>query len=809
MRTNTDIGLVTTQFNCSELILYNFKSRLTKTSHASMHLHVALNTRLRVFGAMSRQDSGVGPMSHCLIMPDQEEPICYLERFDARSRVIEVSTTCKQPGEREILDTLRAKIQSSNRHIHMIMLSLTNAIHHNIEQTIGVACIYRVGWLLTQGKVQILNAGRKVVDSRVSMVDSVLWILQVRRRQQRTREVLGAARLIFEALRARGNAEKAMVKGNVTHAVGFAKSANIALEVPGDIRLSLLGTVRDQMRTIPEVLSSEIDATIKRMIESHSEFNEHHTADIIVAYISLQVTEEKPLRQATFSKIATSLALRFSDCAIRFIKQANSADNMRNFAALVCSSVMKTVQTVKMCTSSNSQLHGGIGPSLEFAIVDIWHLARQVTVDIIMGFRACDCTKFLIFLDTAGALHSLDATRKFVMGCGSSGLEIDAFKHHQHVLTLVCMPLLNMSRIELFDSLHQMLLYETWLLCAVNGGFDDPRETLNGGINIYRTGSEPAMQKKMMKCDLSGHVGLVSALDGDIGYETKTMSTLIATRAIVHSIQRVTLKLVRAAILSDGVAFNVLQIIFGLFEIYLAAVAAGYFPDVDVAPPSSSASVQLSALVASIRRKAVEDASALNSFHETVVAAESMLYAGETILNTATAILPYETRFNKHISAKARLHMYAKTANGLRAYTFRVVGSSLVDAHDIAKTISRLDSAVWFSSILREECNSYVYNIIRKLSSLWASLDDKDNDVLFNHDVKELIWTHAVQATFEAFVDGFAMVGMCSTAGRALMSMDLHVLQFSLENVHRASPARGAALVPGLHKIRTIIASST
>lgn len=628
------------------------------------------------------------------------------------------------------------------------------------------------------------------------MVDSVLWILQVRRRQQRTREVLGAARLIFEALRARGNAEKAMVKGNVTHAVGFAKSANIALEVPGDIRLSLLGTARDQMRTIPEVLSSEIDATIKRMIESYNEFNEHHIADVVVAYISLRVTEEKPLRQATFSKIAASLALRFSDCAIRFIiKQANSADNMRNFAALVCSSVMKTVQTVKMCTSSNSQLHGGMGPSLEFAIIDIWHLARQVTVDIIMGFRACDCTKFLIFLDTAGALHSLDATRKFVMSCGSSGLEIDAFKHHEHVLTLVCMPLLNMSRIELFNSLDQMLLYETWLHCVVNGGFDDPRETLNGGISIFRTGFEPAMQKKMMKCDLSGHLGLVCALSGDIGYETETMSTLIATRAIVNSIQRVTLKLVRAAILSDGVAFNVLEILFGLFEIYLAAVAADYFPDVDVAPPSSSASVQLSALVASIRRKAVEDKSALNSIHETVVAAESLLYAGETILNTATAILPYETRFNKHISAKARLHMYAKTANGLRANTFRVVGSSLVDAHDIAKTISRLDSAVWFSSILREECNNYVHNIIRKLSSLWVSLDDKDNDVLFNNDVKELIWTHAVQATFEAFVDGFAMVGMCSTAGRALMSMDLHVLQFSLENVHRASPTRGAAYV--------------
>ncbi|EGB05465.1 hypothetical protein AURANDRAFT_8286, partial [Aureococcus anophagefferens] len=47
----------------------------------------------------------------------------------------------------------------------------------------------------------------------------------------------------------------------------------------------------------------------------------------------------------------------------------------------------------------------------------------------------------------------------------------------------------------------------------------------------------------------------------------------------------------------------------------------------------------------------------------------------------------------------------------------------------------------------------------------------------------------------EALVDGFAMIHKCSTEGRALMSMDLQVLQFSLDKIQPARPLRGAAYV--------------
>eukprot|EP00629_Pelagomonadales_sp_RCC1024_P008289 CAMPEP_0119265902 /NCGR_PEP_ID=MMETSP1329-20130426/4566_1 /TAXON_ID=114041 /ORGANISM="Genus nov. species nov., Strain RCC1024" /LENGTH=720 /DNA_ID=CAMNT_0007265759 /DNA_START=435 /DNA_END=2597 /DNA_ORIENTATION=+ len=668
----------------------------------------------------------------------------------------------------------------------VILLTLTNAIRNNTGRTNGVACICLVGWVLTQGKVQILNVRRKVVDSKASIADRVLWSLQGCRRRQRIKEVLGAARLLSEALKAPGDAHVAMVDGNIAQAVEFAVGANEALKVPGDIRLLLLGVARDQMKTIPDVLLSEIDATIKRMIDSHHNFYEHHVADIVIAYISLRITPEKRPLEATISKITTSLALRISDFATRFIEQATSAENIRNFATLVCSSFMKTMQYLKIFEPVNAHLDG-ISTSLELAVIDIWLLARQVIVGFILGLRGFDCTRFLVFLDTARALESLDATRKFAMSCGGRGLETDAFKHRQHLLSFVCIPLLKEARIELFDRLHQMLSSGIWLNCEVEGGLEDPRGALNGGFSIARVGLEWARQESMMIDGRHCHLGVISVLKG--------ASTLVATCAI-NFIQRVTLELAPAAIILEGVTLHVLEVLFGLLEHYLAAAATEYFPTgVDVVPPCSCASAQLSALLGSITRKIAKNASRLNRIRGAVVVAESLLYAGETILNAASTILSYETRINKYVSAKRRLQTYVRTASELRTSMFRVIGSSLVDARNITNIILGLDSAVWVSSILREECNNYVHVIVKKLSSLWLCLDNRKIDVLCSDDVKELIWTNAVQATFEALVDGFALVKTCSAAGRALMSMDLHVLQFTLENVHRASPSRGAAYV--------------
>lgn len=753
-----------------------------------MTVPAGLEAKLRIFGALSHEQSKVSlaanPHFLVQVLPHQEESI-FLEKFNARSRVIEV---CKGSRETETLDRLQTQIQSSDTHIDVITLTLTAAIHNNTRITNGVACMYLVGWILTQGKVQILNGRRKFADSRLSMADSVLWSVQGRRRRRRLKEVLGAARLLSEALKAPGNAKVSMVKGNIACAVDLAVGANEALKVPGDVRLSLLGVAREQIKTIPDVLLSEIDATIKQMINSHYKIYEHHVADIVVAYISLQVTDMKRPLEMTISKITRSLALRISDFATKFIEQATSAENMRNFATMVCSTFMKIVHYVKILKPTNVHLDG-ISMSLEFSVVDIWHLGRQVIVGSILGLRARDCMKFLIFLDTARALESLDATRKFVMSCGSRGLETDAFKHHEHLLSFVCVSLLNESRIEVFDRLHQTLTSETWVHCEVDGGSADPRAVLNGGFSISRTGLESAIQENMRKDDRHCKLGGISALKDDIT-KAATASTLIATRAAINFIQRLTLELAQAARIFDGVTFNVLDILFGLLEIYLSAAAAEYFPVGENVAPWSCASSQLCALLGSVNHKVAE-----SSIREVVVAAESLLYAAETILNAATTILPLETRINKYVSAKRRLLTYARTANELRTSMFRVIGSNLVDARSITKAILSLDSAVWVSSILREECNNYVHVIVQKLSSLWLSLDNKDSDVLLSDNVAELIWTHAIQATFEALVDGFALVRMCSTAGRALMSMDLHVLQFSLENVHRASPTRGAAYV--------------
>ena len=131
----------------------------------------------------------------------------------------------------------------------------------------------------------------------------------------------------------------------------------------------------------------------------------------------------------------------------------------------------------------------------------------------------------------------------------------------------------------------------------------------------------------------------------------------------------------------------------------------------------------------------------------------------------------------------------------MRTAIYRAVGSRLVDSPAILQAISSLGVSVWLSSAIQEECNSYVYAVVARLEGLWASLtraNDGDKPP-FCGPSKGLIWTHAVQAAFEAFVEGFARVGRCSTEGRALMSMDLQVLQFSLDKMHPARPLRGAA----------------
>mmetsp|Transcript_33011 Transcript_33011/g.99511 ORF Transcript_33011/g.99511 Transcript_33011/m.99511 type:complete len:171 (-) Transcript_33011:771-1283(-) len=131
----------------------------------------------------------------------------------------------------------------------------------------------------------------------------------------------------------------------------------------------------------------------------------------------------------------------------------------------------------------------------------------------------------------------------------------------------------------------------------------------------------------------------------------------------------------------------------------------------------------------------------------------------------------------------------------LRSSILKAIGSRLVDMSTITQTIANIKPQVWLGHVLQEECNKYVSVLVKRLSSLWRSLDTSVDCELFSSVAKQIIWTQVVQNTFEALVDGIALVKQCSTAGRALMSMDLHVLQFSLDKIHIAKPTRGVSYV--------------
>lgn len=57
--------------------------------------------------------------------------------------------------------------------------------------------------------------------------------------------------------------------------------------------------------------------------------------------------------------------------------------------------------------------------------------------------------------------------------------------------------------------------------------------------------------------------------------------------------------------------------------------------------------------------------------------------------------------------------------------------------------------------------------------------------------VQMQIWTEVVQAAMGALLEAFARVEKCSTEGRALMSMDLQVVQLGLDDIQRVRPGRG------------------
>lgn len=324
--------------------------------------------------------------------------------------------------------------------------------------------------------------------------------------------------------------------------------------------------------------------------------------------------------------------------------------------------------------------------------------------------------------------------------------------------------------------------------------------------------------------------------------------TTVATQAACSGLGRALTRFAQTSLLVEGAEDEVVDASFELFDTYAREVALNFVPKPALrayasGKPSDEGSVlasdlssaeELSRLVARIffsdedtlRSKPptnfdehvearpppsplspeVEEAEWLELASRHVVAAESLRFA-ERALRTCVSAALARSSPGRRTAARRRCGELAVAVDKLTALVYRSLGQKLAGASKIIVDAIVSIPEAWAAEMIQEDNNGYVEDCAKRLDRLWSLLSSSNTTTtsagvdatllqlapIEGQIVRETVWNEVLQACFEAVVDGFAAVSSdCSTEGRALMSMDLQVLQFSLDKIHRARPARGA-----------------
>jgi len=791
---------------------------------------------------LTSKDIGLAAPKHTFI-DEVLEDVFYLEEFDARSHVIEESASyvSEELCEVETLERFLAELSSKDVTLNTILLSLTGAVRENYDGLMkGMDHVRFIKHVLTCGNIQASNMRRKLADTKLETVDDTLQILQTRRRLLRMEKVRDAVNYISKSLKADNLARASVGIGDFTNALALTRDACILLEASMFSDLVIFDAARMRIQAILPKVISTIDYALEKMIGENDTFDENLYADIVMAYLSLDEAKEqepfiKPLQGLSGLdwRIATHAVAR-----IEAIKNGNK-HKVATTTTLLCTLVIKILQIIGACalwhdhdspkTYEAPKIASGAlrmpkyflsrhdrlkstGRGLLQTIWDIWHHAWRAVVKRIaaslpvLKHRDDDGGRRPRVADIALALESFEAAQRFATSYGCLDLNLNEPCHYKLVRDIVCVPYLSKLQTEALDSLKQMLSSEPWIRLDVHGD-DDPRVAFNDLVLKHEAGSKsPEYIKEVMVPWSFWHTSadpqcrkVAKVILGRHPDKTTLVlePILIATQAVFHGFQRYALQCVQLTMLLDSVAFNAIETLFELFETYLVAVASVHLPvESEATSPCDNPSRHLAKLLATIlSRTARKAGGGLADVEGAIVAAKSLSFASETLSCAANAILNCEPNVHRHTAIRDKLNIYASISVELRTSIFRAVGSRLADINAVVSAISNPGTKVWLGSTIREECNNYVLILINKLSILWFSLVSASDKDIFNDVTRELIWTHTVQATFQAFVDGFSKVEKCSTEGRALMSIDLQVFQSNLDKIHRVRSPRGAAYV--------------
>jgi hypothetical protein len=802
-----------------------------------------LEEYLGIFGEMALTiDDGISsrtistqcfPGENCQELPvpsslggiDIEESFC-LESFDGCASALEFLP--KDDGD--ISAYLSEHLSRRDAILSAIVARLTTALRDNHDALmIAMDHMRSIEDVVTHGCVLASNLRRTLMDSKREMVTGILQALRTRRRHMRLEEVHNVARGIFDALRLNDHASEAVMGRNLTAALSILDSAHSLLSRLTSSKLLVLAAARRRSQTTLHLLRSIVDEELANFVHEHNVFDETRYSEIISAYAMLDNTYHRqsipnvfPCPPTLSKQIAVHAITRLEAAANETLQGSSIASTALQLASAVIAVTKLVYDAIAWHTTSptrgindklpleiaypsNAQLvtrmdSDSVSTSFGEVIADIWCRSKHVIIEVIAAnIPAEDCHSIGDFrrrprlVDVALALEALETARHFALHGNTINPDIE-------IQERVCLPYFKSLRADTIDGLHQMLACEPWV-CADISHNNDPQSVFS------RTAIRADLQVAIASTSALKHTSLL--LDEDsvshgephiaiLGNEdpgSMCRPTLVATQAAFHGVQRPAVQYVQVVALFGGLIPLVIETLFEVFETYLVGVAAAHLSSYqDVVPSCEQVSAQLRRLIRSAPCHPSTQAEVLADVEGAIVAAESLLFVRDALVYAAKAIFTCDVEVSEQDIIKRRLMTAVSLAMELRFVIHRAIGSRLVDATAISWDINSLDESVWLSSSIQEECNYYIHTIIARLQTLWASLT-KANGRFFHNDLKELVWVHAVQSTFEALVDGFSGVHRCSTEGRALMSMDLQVFQASFDKIHCAQPLRGSAYV--------------
>ena len=693
---------------------------------------------------------------------------------------------------------------------------------------VGMHHMASIEQVTTYGNVQASNARRKLMEARSKIINDTLRLVQARRRRFRLEKICTVATSTSDLLKMNDASGNAIMARDFTTALALSHSSRLSLADSNLSKLVVLDSARERAQAIVPLSSSTVDDALASLIRECVVFDEARYSEIILAYTVIDdIIYDKGL--AVPSPRLARLSKQIESHAILRLEEAASSANIQG------SSIGKTVvdlsksfitiinlirdAAVWHCKSPNGETPSNVaevaawqatsgqvqraGRSLCQVVDHIWSRSRRVIIEIIAVDvvpvpdygEVVDVRRRPSLADVRLSLDAIETVRQIA----AVDNDMDS---NSDVCDLIYLPYFKSVRADILDRLKQMLACEPWIPVDVfSRDCNEPVRALDCAAIMND------IQTIVTNAPIFDQVLSLLNQDSLFPWEARVAQlhranirsisqfNQVATQAAFNGVQRSAVKFVQVVMLLEGVNFVAVETLFEIFETYLAAVAATHLSyEHAVELTCERSSVQLARLIDPAQCQ-LGKANNIDDVYGAIVAADSLFIVQETLLSSTKAILSYDSKIHQNYPTWDKLKIATSVGSELRTAIYRAVGSRLVDSPAILQAISSLGVSVWLSSAIQEECNSYVYAVVARLEGLWASLtraNDGDKPP-FCGPSKGLIWTHAVQAAFEAFVEGFARVGRCSTEGRALMSMDLQVLQFSLDKMHPARPLRGAA----------------